>query len=157
MYLDVWAEKWGVSRQAIRELRLYFGVVNTDPPPGSKDSEGDVQARLRLEASRRGIKLFRNNVGAAYMIDGGFVRYGLANDSKKLNNKLKSSDLIGIKPVLINNRHVGHTLGQFIAREVKESAWKYRGTEREVAQLAFIEMVVAMGGDACFANSEGMI
>jgi len=51
--------------------------------------------------------------------------------------------LIGIKPG-----------GQFVSREVKRPGWRYTGTEREVAQLRWIEIVTALGGDAKFTTGD---
>ena len=156
--LEQWALKWGVPYAALEDLRQQFGMVNTDPTiPARGNNEAAVQARIRLEASRAGVRLFRNNVGATMDERGNHIRYGLANDSKQMNEAIKSSDLIGIRPIIITPAHVGQKLGQFIAREVKAPTWKYAGTKREAAQLKFLELIVSMGGDACFATSEGSI
>jgi len=112
-------------------------------------------SEIRMEASRQGMKLFRNNVGAGTLDNGSFVRWGICNDSASLNAKMKSSDLIGIKPVLITQGMVGHKVGQFIAREVKRPGWKYAGNAREKAQLRFIEWAVSMGADARFTCVPG--
>jgi hypothetical protein len=85
-------------------------------------------------------------VGAAVDARGNHVRFGLANDSKEMNDRIKSSDLIGI----------GRD-GRFIAREVKAPGWRYTGTDREQAQLKFIELIIGMGGDACFVTEEGSL
>ncbi len=116
------------------------------------NNESALQAQIRLEASRRGWGLWRNNVGAAYMRNGAFIRYGLANDSKRLNEHIKSGDLIGIKPIFITQEHVGLLLGQFVSREVKRPDWVYRGDEREQAQQNWIDLVRSLGGDAAFIN-----
>lgn len=157
MNLNQWAIKWGVPADAVEDLRREFGLVNTDPPLQPGESEAAVQTRIRLEASRKGCRVWRNNVGGTYTDDGGFIRYGLANDSEQMNARIKSSDLIGLRPVTIEPHHVGTVVGQFVAREAKPTGWQYTGTKREKAQLNFLNLVVSMGGDAQFANSEGTI
>ena len=158
MNLEQWAIKWGVSYEAIQDLRKQFGAINTDPvTPVRGNSEAAVQNEIRLEASKAGLRLWRNNVGAIKDERGVPVRYGLCNDNAHLNASLKSSDLIGIRPVLIQPHHVGTVIGQFVAREVKAPTWRYTATTREMAQLRFLELVTSLGGDACFANSVGTI
>jgi len=158
MILDTWAYKHDIPIVAVAELRAMLGLIDTNPSTSDiTSSEGAVQNLVRLEGTRKGCRLWRNNVGAVETDDGRFIRYGICNDSKRMNQSIKSSDLIGIRPVVIESHHLGRTLGQFIAREVKHSSWQYRGTERELAQLKFIELVTALGGDACFANGEGTI
>ena len=101
--------------------------------------------------------LFRNNVGALKAEDGRMVRFGLANDSKRRNGVLKSGDLIGIDPVLITSAHVGRTIGQFVSVECKRPGWQYSGTPREVAQLNWIQLVIASGGRAKFVTDVGAL
>lgn len=160
--LHDWSIRHHVSLQALQELRTL--LTSTVPSPvtaqGNSESskplsESDVQARVRLAASQAGDVLWRNNSGVLKDERGMPVRFGLCNESAKVNEHVKSSDLIGIKRVLVTPAHVGHTVGIFYAREVKRAGWRYTGTPREVAQLRFIEAVVAMGGDAGFATSEG--
>lgn len=157
MLLDHWARCWGVQPQALIELKQLFMAINTDSEINTVGGETELQAKIRLEAGRKGMRLFRNNVGAAYTQGGGFIRFGLVNDSAALNKKIKSSDLIGIRPVTIQSQHVGGTFGQFMAREVKKPDWKFRGTDRENAQLKFIKLITALGGDACFINRENTL
>jgi len=158
MNLNLWAQKWGVSLEALDDLRRLMGAVNTDPDPATAgESESEIMVRVRLEASRVGARLARNNVGAGRLENGSFVRWGLFNDSQKMNETIKSSDLIGIRSELITPNMVGHIFGRFIAREVKHGAWRYTGTPREVAQLRFIELINSMGGDASFARGEGTL
>lgn len=142
-----WARRWNIPAAAVTELTntLTVPVNHGDYIPGS---ESDNQNQVRLTASKAGARLWRNNVGTAQTSTGSIVRFGLANDSKKMNEQIKSSDLIGIKPILIN----GQVFGQFTAREVKAAGWKYTGTARERAQLRFIELVNTMGGDASFST-----
>jgi len=157
MNLIQWSIKWSIPLEAIEDLRREFGMTDTDPEHMGGESEAAIQTRIRLEATCKGGRLWRNNVGGTYTVDGGFIRYGLANDSKQMNSKIKSSDLIGLKPVAITQGHVGGVIGQFVAREVKAEGWSFSGTPREQAQLTFLEIVVALGGDAAFANRSGTL
>jgi hypothetical protein len=116
-----------------------------------------VQSRVRLEASRKGVTLFRNQVGAMYDERGNFVRFGLANDSAQLNSRIKSADLIGMRPIVITAEMVGRTVGQFVSRECKRGDWSFTGDEHELAQLAWAAFVTSMGGDAAIVNGEGTL
>lgn len=157
MNLVEWAVKWRVPYAAVEDLRRSFGMETDPAATVAGESEAAVQNRVRLEASRTGCRLWRNNVGATYTDDGSFIRYGLVNDSQQMNSKIKSSDLVGIKPLLIKSMHVGSVIGVFVAREIKEGGWKYTGTDREAAQLKFLKLVASLGGDAAFATGEGTL
>lgn len=157
MDLQNWARRWGVSEQAVIELQQIFGVARKNESTAAGRSEASVLNEVRLEASNRGIRLWRNNVGATYTKDGAFLRYGLANDSAAMNRTVKSADLIGIRPVTVTQEMVGYTFGQFISREIKAPGWKYAGNEREKAQLAWAVLISALGGNACFAAGEGTL
>ena len=78
-------------------------------------NEAVIQSQVRLAAAQRGITLWRNQSGACYDETGRLIRYGLANDSAQLNRRMKSSDLIGITPILVEPYHVGRALGVFTA------------------------------------------
>jgi hypothetical protein len=130
--LDAWAARWGIPAAAIADLRA---SITQQPPGKARTSEAAAQQAIRLDATRQGNRLWRNNLGACVDERGNMVRYGLANDSKQLNDRIKSSDLIGITGA-----------GVFTSIEVKPPGWKYRGTKRERAQLAWLELVIAMGG-----------
>ncbi len=161
MNLEQWAAKWNIPYQAIHELRIECGMVNTDPKPIEEvaefKSEAYVQNKIRLEASKKGLRLWRNNVGACYDDNGNFIRYGLCNDSKRMNVSIKSSDLIGLRSITITAAHVGRLIAQFTAREAKPEGWEYTGKDHEIAQLKFIELINSMGGDAAFATKEGTL
>ena len=116
--------------------------------------ESDAYAPLRLAASRDGARLWRNNNGAGKLENGSFVRWGLANETAQMNALLKSSDLIGVRPVLILPEHVGRTLGVFVSREVKRPGWVYRGDRREQAQKRWLDLIASLGGDAAFTTGE---
>lgn len=121
-------------------------------------NESSVLQIIKLEASRKGVRLWRNNVGCVYSgEDKRFIRYGLANESANMNKVIKSADLIGIRPVTITPDMVGKTIGQFISREIKHPGWRYHDNEREKAQLAWAELIISLGGDACFTIGEGTI
>jgi hypothetical protein len=154
MNLNQWAMKWEVPYAALEDLRREMGLIHTDPPgaghvPGS---EAANQVAVRLEASRQGWRLWRNNVGATQDENGNFIRFGLANDSKQMNKLVKSADLIGIQPIRIKPYHIGRTIGQFVSREIKADDWIYSGTPREVAQSRWAELVLALGGDAAIVK-----
>lgn len=153
--LHDWSIRHHVSLQALQELHILLTSIVPSPVTAQGASESDVQARVRLAASQAGDVLWRNNSGVLKDERGVPVRFGLCNESAKVNQMCKSSDLVGIKRVLVTPQMVGSTVGIFYAREVKRAGWRYTGTPREVAQLRFIEAVVAMGGDAGFACSEG--
>jgi len=123
----------------------------------SKLTEADVQNLIKLEFSNRGARVWRNNVGAVHTSDGRFIRFGLANESMAMNSKIKSADLIGIQPIRITQAHVGKIIGQFISREIKKPGWKYSGTGREKAQLAWMNLILSLGGDAAFENGDLLI
>lgn len=121
-------------------------------------NESEAQSRIRLAASAvPGLYLFRNNVGALKDERGRMVRYGLANDTKALNETLKSSDLIGIRRVEITPAMAGHVIGQFVAWETKRPGWTYSATPRELAQRRWLDFVLALGGDARFMSDAGEV
>lgn len=158
MILDQWAKKWNIPAPALLELRQSFGIISAEAlPRGRHTPESAIQNLVRIEASERGCRLWRNNLGAATTQDGSFIRYGLANDSSAINKQIKSADLIGIRPVIITQGMVGYTIGQFLSREIKTPGWKYRGNEREAAQLRWAELIVSLGGDATFTSGTGSI
>jgi hypothetical protein len=154
-----WAIKHHVSIEALNELAAMWGLHGGHPLPDNVKgtSEAAVQAAVRLEGAQKGVRLYRNNVGVLRDANGRPVRYGLANDSKQLNEVLKSADLIGWRPVLIEPRHVGTTIAQFVSRECKPPLWRYTDTEHERAQLAWAELVTVAGGDAAFCTGVGTL
>lgn len=116
--------------------------------------EAGVASHIRLEAPKRNVELWRNNVGVLVDARGRPVRFGLANDSSKLNKKIKSSDLIGITPVRITPDMIGQVIGVFTAVETKKEDWKFNtNDERAVAQKKFHDIVKKSGGYAGFASS----
>lgn len=147
-----WALRWGIPAAALADLRASIGEHDAlGAIEGA--SEAAVQNRARLAASAIGGRLWRNNLGAFKDDHGNFVRYGLCNDTARQNAAVKSSDLIGIYPLVITQDMVGRVVGQFWAKECKEGAWRYKGDTHEVAQLAFGQVVLSAGGRFDFDNT----
>lgn len=157
MTIFTWAVKHGVSQTALSELLAILDPVRPTALPGGMKSEAAVQSALQVEAAKRGGSLWRNNSGACVDQEGRQVRYGLANTSAKINEHFKSSDLIGITPVMITGDWIGQVVGLFTAIEVKAPGWNgpRAGHAREVAQNNFLAAVRGMGGIGRFAQSLG--
>ena len=105
-------------------------------------SETEIQHDVRLALGVT-IPLWRNEVGVVtYQDDNGkprTVRYGLCRGS---------SDLIGIRPLIIEARHLGMTIGQFVAFELKTV--KGRATKE---QKMFLKLIERNGGVAAIVRS----
>jgi hypothetical protein len=114
-----------------------------------------LQSHIRLAVSEHlGGVVWRNNVGACQDKTGRVIRYGLCNESAALNERIKSSDLIGIVPTVIQPHHVGHRIGVFTAIECKKPGWHQTpGDKRAAAQGAYHDIVRSHGGRAGFAAS----
>jgi len=152
--LDEWARRWNIPDRAIDELcatAMHINVGRDD------ESEGRIQSMVRLAAARSGRYLFRNNSGAFKDETGRLVRYGLGNDSKKLNEHFKSADLIGWEAITIQHEHVGQRIARFLSVEVKRGDWKFSGSLAEMAQSAWAVLVNAQGGRAIITNTPDSI
>lgn len=174
MTLTEWAARWAIPAEALRELAA-LTIVTPEPDDlsGENKTEAYVQSVVRLEAPTRGVYLWRNNVGAGALNNLSdlcdtcaqavasrgrrIIRWGLANDSKKLNERVKSADLIGIRPITITPDMVGCRIGQFVSRECKREDWNYRGTPEELAQLAWATLINDNGGDAKIVKATGSL
>ena len=116
-------------------------------------SEAAVSAEITMELSRRGSRVFRNNSGAVTTDDGRHVRFGLGNISAKINKSVKSSDLIGITPVIITQDMVGKQLGVMLSIEVKNSTWKRDTNDpHQNAQQKWIDIIKSLGGIGGFVS-----
>ena len=116
-------------------------------------SEARVQQDIRLAGTLTGTTLLRNNVGVLKDARGVPVRYGLANESKEENARIKSHDLIGWTEVTITPDMVGQTVAVFTSVEVKAELWTCRDREREIAQAKWGDLVLKSGGYAGFASN----
>ena len=120
--------------------------------------ESAVQQRTRLELARLGALVYRNNVGACEDKQGRIIRYGLCNESAQMNRALKSSDLIGVIPVVVTPEMVGKTVGLFLAVECKKSDWRMTPSDtRAQAQLRFIELIRSVGGIGGFITDPAQV
>lgn len=153
-------EQWATRHPlAAADLLSVLGAIQpVGDTPGL--SEQWAQQHVRLAVAKAGGMAWRNNVGAtpAKCPHCGTpqqpVRYGLANDSAQLNARVKSSDLILAIPRVIRPQDVGRTIAQFGAVETKRPGWVFKGTDREVAQAAWLSIVKSLGGFAAFSTGE---
>lgn len=145
-----WAARYGIPGAALRELGEILGSGSNQSEAGA--SESNVQTRVRLAASGHNIRLWRNNVGVLTDERGVPIRYGLANESKALNARLKSHDLIGWRRVEITPAHVGRTIAQFVSIECKRAGWHYTGDAHEQGQQRWAALVAIEGGFSRFVT-----
>lgn len=154
MTIYEWATKHDVPTHAVLDLLdLLDPTRRSVNIPANNTSEAAVQAKIRVRAAQLGAAFWRNNSGACKDDTGRMIRYGLGNDSTRINSEWKSSDLIGIMPRQIEAHHVGNVWGVFAAVECKKPGWSKPGGDREVAQGNFLSNVLALGGYAKFAQS----
>lgn len=151
--LQQWVSKHGITMNAFNDL---MNILQPDVSTKSENtdmSEASLGNLLRLEAVKYDASLWRNNNGVCIDQSGRHIRYGLGNDSKKLNSKWKSSDYIGITPV--TSTSAGQTFGVFTAIEVKRPDWKglRPNNDREQGQFKFLTTVTSMGGIGAFIKN----
>lgn len=103
-------------------------------------SELAIQQAIRVRYGRGDVRLWRNNTGVLFDRAGRPVRFGLCNGS---------SDLIGLRSIVIGPEHVGKRLAVFAAVEVKTASG--RATDE---QKAFLSVVNDLGGLAGVARCE---
>lgn len=130
-------------------------------------NEAPVQANTRMEASRIGARLFRNNRGMFYAVDPvkklvAAVIKGAISVARELSGKMRicragleadgASDLVGDYPVTITQEMVGMQLAVAFYVEVKEPDWKKPSGEHELTQANFINQANARGAIAFFLN-----
>lgn len=116
--------------------------------------ESAAASHIRLDAAYLGVEMWRNNSGAFEDATGRWVRYGLCNESAQQSKLIKSSDLIGITPIVITADMVGQTIGVFTAIETKPTDWRLLPSDaRGLAQKKFHDIVKKAGGFAGFAST----
>lgn len=117
-------------------------------------NESSIQSHVRLNAAKKGWKLFRNNVGVLKDNRGVPVRFGLANDTKALNSIIKSGDLIGWRSVTITPDMIGTKIAQFVSIECKRSGWSESSSDRDIAQKKWADLINEAGGYAVITSGE---
>lgn len=148
--------------QAAAELNQMLGAVPwpTTPEGGDGKSEAWAQQQVRFKVAHGGGMSWRNNVGAtpAKCPDCNArrqpIRYGLANDSTRLNETIKSHDLICAIPRLITPQMVGATIAQFGSIETKRPGWQFTGKGQEAGQMAWAVLIRRIGGFAVFSTGD---
>jgi len=158
MTYDEWAQRYP---QAAADLALVLGGEPAGiPGGGAGKSETWSQQQVRFTVAEQGALAWRNNVGAtpSKCPDCGApqrpIRYGLANDSHKLNSKFKSGDLILAIPRIIRPQDVGKRIAQFGSVECKPPGWVYTGKRQEPAQAAWAVLINRIGGFATFSTGD---
>lgn len=161
--IDEWGLNWGVSQNALLDLKMRMGMTGQlaigerDHQGQAHRSEAYVDSLLMLEAGEKDVMLFRNNSGAFQDKNGRWIRFGLANESKSMSERIKSPDRVGFRKRLITQAMVGSVLGQAVFRECKEPGWQYTGVGREVPQATFLNLAASYGCDAAFCTGKGSL
>ena len=97
------------------------------------NEETAIMRLIQFEASKRGnIRLWRNESGLFYAPNGARVKAGLCKGS---------SDLIGLRSVLITREMVGTFVGQFMAVEVKTPEGRLTDEQKK-----YLDTINALGG-----------
>lgn len=114
--------------------------------------EADIQRAVMLAASSAGWTVWRNNVGQAWAGSAQRLKDGsiLIRNPRPLHAGLckGSSDLIGLRRVVVTPEMVGRTIAQFAGIEVKRP-----GQHPKPEQAHFLEFVRDAGGLALVARS----
>ncbi len=143
----------------------FQAMLNALPWPRADEetdgrSEAWAQQQVRMQIARAGAMAWRNNEGAtpSKCPDCGVkrqpIRYGLGNDSARLNDAVKFGDLIGAVPRLIRPEHIGQTIAQFAMVECKKPGWVFKGTPEEIGQAKGLALVKQLGGFATFSTGQ---
>lgn len=116
-------------------------------------NETNLLREIMLAASRDGARLWRNNVGQAWVgnrVDRLADGCVLIHNARPFHAGLceGSADLIGLSPVIITPEHVGQRLAVFVSVEGKSK----RGQPSK-PQLSWRDAINQLGGRAGIARS----
>ena len=100
--------------------------------------ESEILQQIRLAASKHGVVLHRNNIGAYKDPKGYYIKYGVCNPG--------GSDLVGWR--IFDAGQTYGQIAQFVAIEVKTPTGK-----ATPEQLSFINAVISAGGIAGVCRS----
>lgn len=95
--------------------------------------ESNLLKTIQLEASKKGYRLLRNQVGTYKLADGRYISSGIPG----------SSDLIGWKTVTITPEMVNKKIAVYCAFEIKTPSGRM---DKKGKQQRFIDAVNAAGG-----------
>ena len=170
MTYDEWVKRNPVAAVELAE------VLAPEPWEGESDCENSetwAQQQARFDIAHQGAMSWRNNVGATpakeihscpackhkWETIQQPTRFVLANDSAKMDKKIKSSDLILAIPRVITKDMVGTTIAQFGAVEVKKPGWvqSYGDGDKakhEAAQAKWLQLIAQIGGYSAFSTGK---
>lgn len=98
----------------------------------TRNKETKIMNEVSTTLSTKNYVVYRNNVGELHTPYGGYIKFGLC---------VGSSDLIGIKPIVIKPDDVGKTIGVFCAFEVKTEKGNLDDDQKD-----FINTIKRLGG-----------
>lgn len=153
-----WIARWVLPEQqaealADLQIRLMPDPVHEYSADELRKSEAYATSVIRIEAGKRRVLMMRNNVGALQDAQGRWVRYGLMNESRQLNERIKSADWIALESFTVTPLMVGMRLARPLSIEVKHPGWRPgEDPEREGAQFAWQVLWESFGGRAVFAT-----
>ena len=115
-------------------------------------SERRIQSEILLALAEHGLSGWRQNVGTAWAGDVQRLKDGsvLIRNPRPIHAGLckGSSDIIGLRPLVVTPEMIGQTIAQFAAIEVKNARGRLTDDQKR-----FQDFVAAKGGLAVVARS----
>lgn len=167
--INVWRHRWPAAAEELDRVlnpHTTLPACTSSSPSHRLSGESATSRYIRAELAKLGVYSWRNNVGATpseiecpacrHRWAQVPTRYGLANESRGLNENFKSHDLILAIPMVITPEMVGHTVARFGSLEVKRPGWTFTGQGRERGQANWGNLVNRLGGFAEFTSGEDL-